>query len=240
MRRNERERIARRNEYRALRESNTWMPKGLSLAEYLKAIEAHDPIPQMLDFLSRNHREWSDTDFDYNKAGDGTCEKCSTRALNIAPTGEMKSSGTSGFDGEDIQYSKFIAEKFAEGKEPITLTPELHREFICQSWIEATHLEHITEHMREPGIAAIEAQPEVTDGKVTGLLISFRVIDGSHRAALTYREGHPFSARILSPVENLKSIFAIGTKKNPFFALRYSPELEEALRMMAGASWAPM
>lgn len=240
MRRNERQRIARRNEYQALRNSNTWMPKSLALEEYLNAVKGHAPIPELLDFLSQNHRHWTAEDFDYNVSKDGICEKCSVRARNIGAMGELKSSCNTGFDGEDIQYSKFIAERFALSKEPITLTPELHREFICQSWIEGGHLDHIKEHMDEPGIAAIEAQPEVIDGVVTKYLIaSFRVIDGSHRGALTHRENRPFAARILSPVENLRSIFAIGTKKNPFFALRYGPELEELLNLMARGGVGP-
>jgi len=243
MRRNERERIARRNAYQGSQKVDSWMPRGFSLESYLSAIKSHEPMSELLDYLSKNHRTWTDTDFDYNESKNGVCEKCSVRALKIGSfgdtsMGDMKSSSDTGFDGEEVQYSKFIAERFADGKEPITLTPELHREFICQSWIERGHLDHIPEErMRDPGIAAIEAQPDPSDK--LGLLISFRVIDGSHRAALTHREGRPFSAYILTPVENLKSIFAIGAKKNPFFALRYGPELEELLRLMARGELGP-
>lgn len=195
-------------------------------------------MPKMLDYLSTNHRVWTDQDFDFNESEDGSCEKCSARALNLGPMAELKSSGHTGFDGLDVQYSKFIAERFVIEKDPITLTPELHREFICQSWIEAAHLDHIKDHIDEPGIAAIEAQPELNDGEVS-MRLSFRAIDGSHRAALTHREGRPFSVRVLAPAENLKSIFAIGFKKNPFFALRYSPELEKLLALMASGKASP-
>jgi len=192
------------------REAGYWMPKDFSVEEYLDAVRVHPPMPEMLAYLSENHRVWTDQDFDYNRSKDGTCEKCGTRALNLSPMAELKSSGHTGFDGQEVQYSKFIAERFTLGKEPVTLTPNLHREFICQSWIEGAHLDHIPEeHILDPGIATIEAQPDVSDGKL-GLLLSFRVIDGSHRAALTHRECRPFSAYILTPVENLKSIFAIG------------------------------
>jgi hypothetical protein len=192
----------------------------------------------MLEYLSTNHRVWTDQDFDFNQSKNGTCEKCSARALNLGPMAELKSSSRTGFDGLDVQYSKFIAERFVIEKEPITLTPELHKEFICQSWIEGAHLDHIRDHNGEPGIAAIEAQPELENGAI-GITLSFRAIDGSHRAALTHREGRPFSVRVLSPLENLKSIFAIGFKKNPFFALRYSPELEKLLRLMASGKASP-
>jgi hypothetical protein len=131
-----------------------------------------------------------------------------------------------------VQFSKFIAERLAASKQPITLTPKLHREFVYQSWIEAIHLEHIREHVQEPGIAAIEAQPAITDG-VLEMTLSFRAIDGSHRAALAYREGKPFSVRVLSPSETLKSIFAIGVKKNPFFLIDYSEEAGILLQQMA-------
>ena len=232
MRRTERERIERRNAFQAARKVDYWTPTGFSQDGYLAAVKSHPPIPEMLDYLSTNHRLWTDEDFSYNESKNGTCEKCSTRALNLGPMAELKSSSKTGFDRLDVQYSKFIAERFVIDKEPITLTPELHREFICQSWIEAAHLDHITDHIDEPGIAAIEAQPELEDGNI-GLTLSFRAIDGSHRAALTRREGRPFSVRVLSPTENLKSIFAIGFNKNPFFVLRYSPELERLLTLMA-------
>jgi len=215
------------------REAGYWMPKDLSVEEYFDAVRGHPPMPEMLAYLSENHRAWTDEDFDYNRSEDGSCEKCGARALNLGPMAELKSSSHAGFDGQDVQYSKFIAERFTTSKEPVTLTPNLHREFICQSWIEGAHLDHIPEgHMHDPGIAAIEAQPDLSDGKV-GLLLPFRVIDGSHRAALTHREGRPFSAYILTPVENLKSIFAIGAMKNPFFSVPYSPEADRVLDLMA-------
>ncbi len=236
MRRNERERLARRTLYQASRsvgeKVGEWIPKAFSLEDYFAAIKSHGPIPELLEFLSQNHREWSDDDFEYHRSDYGACEKCNTRALKLGPMAELKSSGDSGFDRKEIQYSKFIAEQFVAGKEAVVLTPNLHREFICQSWIEGVHLDHIKDHAREPGIAAIEAQPELTDGMLS-LNLSFRAVDGSHRAALTYREGQPFSAYILTPVESLQSVFAIGSKKNPFFAVPYSPEGEAVLAMMA-------
>jgi hypothetical protein len=238
MRRNERERIERRNAFQAARKLGYWTPTGFSLDGYLAAVQSHPPIPEMLEYLSTNHRVWTDQDSDFNESKNGSCEKCSARALNLGPMAELKSSGHTGFDGLDVQYSKFIAERFFIEKEPITLTPELHREFICQSWIEAAHLHHIKEHIDKPGIAAIEAQPELENGAV-GITLSFRAIDGSHRAALTHREGRPFSVRVLSPLENLKSIFAIGFKKNPFFALRYSPELDKLLALMTSGKVGP-
>ena len=215
------------------REAGYWMPKDFSVQEYLDAVRGHPVMPEMLAYLSENHRVWTDGDFDYHRSEDGSCEKCDTRALNLPTMAELKSSGHTGFDGLDIQYSKFVAERFTLGKEPVILTPNLHREFVCQSWIEGAHLDHIPkEYMLDPGIAVIEAQPDLSDGK-PGLLLSFRVIDGSHRAALTHREGHPFSAYILSPEENLKSIFAIGFKKNPFFSVPYSPDADRVLDLMA-------
>lgn len=178
MRRNERERIERKNAYQALRKVSCWMPRDFSSEGYLAAVKDHPPILEMLAYLSENHRAWTEADFDFNESHNGGCEKCSARALKLDPKAELKSSGDSGFDGEEIQYSKFIAERFTLEKEPITLTPDLHREFICQSWVEAAHLEHIREHMDEPGIAAIEVQPELNNG-VLNLNLSFRAIDGS-------------------------------------------------------------
>jgi|SRR5450755_4358307 hypothetical protein len=95
------------------------------------------------------------------------------------------------------------------------------------------HIRKERECLGHPAPAQLSpAQPDLSDGKL-GLLLSFRVIDGSHRAALTHREGRPFSAYILGPVENLKSIFAIGAKKNPFFSVPYSPEAGRVLDLMA-------
>jgi hypothetical protein len=203
----------------------------MSLSDYLDTVKCHGAIPEMLDYLSENHRDWGEEgeEFKFHQS-DGVCEKCSARTLNLPTTAELKAASKSGFDGETIQFSKFVAERFALKREPVTLTSILHREFVYQSWIEAIHLDHIGAHANEPGIAAIEAQPKMEDG-VMNLVLSFRAIDGSHRAALAYKEGRPFRVHVLTPVETLKSIFAIGTKKNPFFALEYSPEAERALEL---------
>ena len=214
------------------------MPENLSLEAYLVAVKGHPAIPEMLDYLSEHHREWEDESDLFRPSKDDVCEKCSVRALHLDPTAELKSTSNSGFEGAEIHFSKFIADRFAVGKEPITLTPNLHREFVYQSWIEAAHLDHIGEHMTEPGLAAIEAHPELTDG-VLHISLSLRAIDGSHRAALTYKEGKPFAVRVLTPVETLKSTFAIGTKKNPFFVGGYTKESELLLEKMARGELGP-
>jgi hypothetical protein len=225
----ERDRLNRKDTYRAAK-MGYWVPAAMSLADYRNAVKAHPPIPEMLTYLSENHRDWGDEgeEFRFNQSN-GFCEKCSTRALNLPPITELKASGNSGFDGEEIQYSKFVAERFALKREPVTLTQNLHREFVYQSWVEALHLDHIRAHVDEPGIAAVEAHPTIEDG-VMHLVLSFRAIDGSHRAALAYKEGRPFRVHVLTPVEALMSVFAIGTKKNPFFVLGYSPEAEGLLK----------
>ena len=226
----ESERLKRRGTYRASK-MGYWVPTDMSLPDYLDTVKCHGAIPKMLDYLSENHRDLGDEgeEFKFHQS-DGVCEKCSARTLNLPTTAELKAASKSGFDGETIQFSKFVAERFALKREPVTLTPTLHREFVYQSWIEAVHLDHIGANVDEPGIAAIEAQPKMEDG-VMNLVLSFRAIDGSHRAALAYKEGRPFRVHVLTPVETLKSIFAIGTKKNPFFALEYSPEAERALEL---------
>jgi hypothetical protein len=237
MRRNERERQARKTAYQ-MSQNGFWVPKDLSLEQYLAGVKSHPTIPEMLNYLSENHRDWEDESDLYRPSKDGVCEKCTVRALNLDPTSELKSTSNTGFEGAEVHFSKFIADRFAAGKEPITLTPNLHREFVYQSWIEAAHLDHIREHMDEPGLAAIEAQPELNDGALH-ITLSFRAIDGSHRAALTYKEGKPFAVRVLTPVETLKSTFAIGTKKNPFFVGGYTEDAELLLEQMARGEAGP-
>lgn len=215
------------------------MPKDFSLEEYMFAVGQHPPMPEMLEYLSEHHRDWEDESDLFRPSEGGVCEKCSVRALNLNPMSELKSSENSGFDGGEIHYSKYVAEQLVVGSEPIVLTPNLHREFVYQSWIEAEHLNHIPLDKRnEPGIAAIEAFPELIDG-AGNLTLSFRAIDGSHRAALAYKEGLPFSARILLPHQILKSTFAIGNKKNPFFVAGYTRDMEKLLAMMARGEVGP-
>jgi hypothetical protein len=233
MRRNERERQARRQTYLAS-QSNYWTPKGMTLDEYFKAVSRHPPIAEILDYLEKNPRDWKadGEEFAFAKSKDGICEKCSARKLERDLSTELKASAKS-LNGEaEVQFSRYAAERFAASKEPIVLTPNLHREFVYHSWVEAAHLEHIKDHRDEPGIAALEAHAEIENRELS-LALSIRAIDGSHRAALTYKEGGPFAVRLLSPVESLKSMFSINNKKNPFFALKYTPEIDRILEQMA-------
>ncbi len=69
--------------------------------------------------------------------------------------------------------------------------------------------------------------------------LGIRPIDGSHRGALAYKEGRPFAVRVLTPVETLKSMFSINNKKNPFFAVKYSPMVDEVLEKMARGEFKP-
>jgi hypothetical protein len=239
MRRNERERIERKKAFQASK-GGFWMPKNITLPEYLNAVKGHPTMPEMLDYLENHPRNWAEAEeIEFANSKDGVCEKCSVRALNIDPTLELKSTTNLGFDGVDIHFSKYIAETFIKGKEPITLTPNLHREFVYQSWFEAAHLEHIPRGLiSEPGIAAIHAYPELEKG-VMNIALSFRAIDGSHRAALAYREKRTFSVRVLTPEETLKSIFAIGNKKNPLFARSYTKEADDLLEAMGRGEIGP-
>jgi hypothetical protein len=234
MRRNERERIARRNAYQGS-SVGYWKPRTLSVEDYLTAVKGHPPIPWMLDYLSNNPRDWTieGEDFEFIESKDGVCEKCSVRGLDEDPSLELKSTTKSAVDGLEVHFSKFIADKFITGKQPITLTPTLHREFVYQSWVEAAHLDHIPrERVDEPGIAGIQAHPDLDNGEIT-LALSLRAIDGSHRAALAFREGRPFSVLVLNPVETLQCTFAIGNKKNPFFLPKYTKAGEWLLAKMA-------
>ena len=235
MRRSERERIARRNAYIASRQKQSvgfWSPpKGFSVAEYFKAVGSHPPIEQMLDYLSGELQEKKYADFIFNESKDGVCEKCKIRKMNL-PEESILKSGDNCFAGVDAQFSKFVADQFASGKKPVVLTPNLHREFVYQSWIEKDHLDHIRDYENEPGLAAILAHPEFENGTMA-MSLGFRAVDGSHRAALTYQTGRPFSVYFLSPVEILQSIFSIDNKKNPFFVAGYTEEAEELLRQMA-------
>lgn len=240
MRRSERERLARRDALKG-KSVGYWKPRTLSLADYLTQVRGHPPIPQMLDYLENHPRDWTieGEDFEFTEAKDGVCEKCSVRALDVDPSLELKSTAKSAFDGLEVQFSKFIAEQFTAGKQTITLTPNLHREFVYQSWVEAAHLNHIPrERVDEPGIAGIQAHAALEDG-ATVLALSLRAIDGSHRAALAYREGRPFSVFVLTPVETLQSTFAIDNKKNPFFLREYTKEGEWLLAQMARGSIKP-
>jgi hypothetical protein len=86
---------------------------------------------------------------------------------------------------------------------------------------------------------ALEAHPEIEVDGTLSIALGFRAVDGSHRAALSYREGRPFAVRVLTPVETLKSMFSINNKKNPFFAVKYSPEVDEILAQMARGEVGP-
>jgi hypothetical protein len=235
MRRNERERIARRNAYWGSTNVGYWRPTTISPEDYLATVKGHPPISQMLEYLSNNPRDWTEDgeEFEFASSKEGICEKCNVRAMNIHPSLELKSTTKSAFNGLEVQFSKFIAEQFTAGKAPITLTPNLHREFVYQSWVEAAHLDHIPrECVDEPGIAGIQAHAELENGVIT-LALSLRAIDGSHRAALAYREGRPFTVFLLTPLETLQSTFAIDNKKNPFFLREYTKEADVLLTQMA-------
>ena len=239
MRRNEQERQARRRTYLASK-SNYWTPKGMTIEGYLKAVSQHPPIAEILTYLDANPRDWKvdGEEFDFAESTDGVCEKCSVRKFEADSSTQLKASPKSLNGSADVQFSRYAAERFTTGKEPLILTPNLHREFVYHSWVEAAHLEHIKRHRDEPGIAALEAHAEVRDGNLN-LALSIRAIDGSHRAALAYKEGRPFAVRVLTPVEALKSIFSINNKKNPFFAVKYSPEADEILEQMVRGEVGP-
>jgi|SRR5579864_528410 len=234
MRRNERERIARRDAYRQGISVDYWKPRTLSLEDYITYVRSHPPIAEMLDHLEKHPRDWrkDGEEFEFIESKNGVCEKCSARVFDADPS-ELKSTTKSAVDGLVVQFSKFIAEQLAKGKQPTTLTPNLHREFVYQSWVEAAHLDHIpSECVDEPGIAGIQGHPELDNGEMA-LALSLRAIDGSHRAALAYREGRPFSVLVLNPVETLQCTFAIDNKKNPFFLRKYTKEGEWLLAKMA-------
>jgi hypothetical protein len=233
MRRGERERIARRQAHHLASKGNCWTPTGMTLDEYFKAVTQHPPIAEILDYLE-GHRVWEPGDkFQFTKSDDGVCEKCTARELKQDLSTEFKAAPKCLNGSADVQFSRLAAEHFATGKVPIVLTPNLHRDFVYHSWVEAAHLEHIKEHRDDPGIAALEAYPEIeADGRLS-FTLGFRAIDGSHRAALAHIESRPFAVRVLSPVETLKSMFSINNQKNPFFALKYSPRDDEMLELMA-------
>jgi hypothetical protein len=233
MRRGERERIARRQAYHLASKGNCWTPTGMTVDEYLKAVNRHPPIAEILDYLE-HHRVWEPgEEFEFAESDNGVCEKCTARELKRDLSTEFKAAPRCLNGSADVQFSRVAAEHFAMGKEPITLTPNLHRDFVYHSWVEAAHLEHIKEHRDDPGIAALEAHPEIEADGTLSLTLGFRAVDGSHRAALAYREHRPFAVRVLSPVETLKSMFSINNQKNPFFALKYSPLADEILGLMA-------
>jgi len=237
MRRNERERIARRNAYQAS-SVGYWTQRTLSLEDYFSTVKRHPSVPDMLDYLSTHPRDWTieGEAFAFVESKDNVCEKCSVRALDADSSLELKSTTKSAVDGLEVHFSKFIADQLARGKEPITLTSTLHREFVYQSWVEAAHLDHIPrERLDEPGIAGIQGHPEWDNG-VMNLALSLRALDGSHRAALTFREGKPFSVFVLTPVETLQCTFAIGNKKNPFFLREYTKAGEQLLAKMGSRS----
>ena len=234
MRRNERERIARRDALKG-KEVGYWKPQTLSLEDYFTNVKGHPTIFEMLSYLETHPRDWTiqGEEFAFIESKDGVCEKCDVRALNADPSLELKSTTKSAINGLEVHFSKFLAEQFTKNKTPIILTPNLHREFVYQSWVEAAHLDHIPrERIDEPGIAGIQAHPELDDDGVA-LALSLRAIDGSHRAALAHREGRPFSVFVLTPVETLQCTFAIDNKKNPFFLRSYTRAGEYVLAQMA-------
>jgi len=239
MRRKEREREARRQTYLASQQ-NYWTPNGMTLEDYLKTVEQHSPIAEILEYLEKHPRDWQidGEEFEFADSKDGVCQKCAVRELG-QERAELKVA-TNCFNGStEVQFSRYAAEHFAKDKQPITLTPNLHRDFVYQSWVEAAHLEHIKQHRDESGIMAVFAHPEMEEDGKLSLALSMRPVDGSHRAALTYREGRPFAVRVMTPVETLKSIFSINNKKNPFFALKYSPEVDDVLEQMARGEVGP-
>lgn len=205
----------------------------MTVDEYLRAVNQHPPIAEILDYLEK-HRVWEPGDeFQFTKSDDGVCEKCTARVLERDLSTEFKAAPKCLNGTADVQFSRVAAEAFTKGKESITLTPSLHRDFVYHSWVEAVHLEHIKGHRDDPGIAALEAHPEIEADGTLSLTLGFRAVDGSHRAALAYQEGRPFAVRMLSPVETLKSMFSINNQKNPFFSLKYSPRDEKILQLIA-------
>lgn len=211
----------------------------MTLEGYFEAVSQHPPIAEMLYYLE-NHREWKAGDeFEFAQSRDGVCEKCAARKLDKDLRTELKAAPKSLNGSADVDFSRYAAERFATGKEPIVLTPNLHRDFVYHSWVEAAHLEHIKQHKDEPGIAALEAHPEIEADGTLSLALGIRAVDGSHRAALAYKEGRPFAVRVLSPVEALKSMFSISNKKNPFFAVKYTQQVDEILRQMARGEVGP-
>jgi hypothetical protein len=240
MSRNEQERKARRQTYLASK-NNYWTPKDMTLDDYFSAVSQHPPIAETLTYLEKSPRDWTaeGEEFEFAESKDGVCEKCAVRKLNRDSSTELKASPKSLDGAADVQFSRYAAEEFAKGKEPLILTPNLHREFVYHSWVEAAHLEHIKEHRDEPGILGLEAHPEIELDGTMSLALSSRAIDGSHRAALTHREGRPFAVRVLTPVETLRSIFAINNKKNPFFAVKYSSQADEILEEIARGDAGP-
>jgi hypothetical protein len=232
MRSNERERLARRQTYIAS-QNNYWTPTGMTLDAYFEAVSQHPPIAEILEYLEQHRNLKSDGDFEFAEPKDGVCEKCATRKLERDLSTEFKAAPKSLDGSADVQFSRYAAERFATGKEPIILTPKIHRHFVYQSWVETAHLDHIKQYSDEPGIAALEAHPEIEADGGLSLALGIRPVDGSHRAALTYREGRPFAVRVLTPVETIKSMFSINNKKNPFFAVKYSPMVDEVLEKMA-------
>jgi len=211
----------------------------MTLDEYLKAVNQHPPIAEILDYLEK-HRVWEPGDeFEFAKSVDGVCGKCAARKFERDLSTELKAAPKCLNGSADVQFSRYAAEHFATGKDPIILTPNLHRDFVYHSWVESAHLEHIKEHRDDPGIAALEAHPDLEADGTLSFTLGFRAVDGSHRAALTYKEGRPFAVRVLSPVETLKSMFSINNQKNPFFALKYSPRDDEILELMADGKIRP-
>ena len=240
MRRREREREARRQTYIASQQ-NYWTPtNGMTIDDYLKIVKQHSPIAEMLEYLEKHPRDWQidGGEFEFTESKEGVCEKCAVRELGTE-WAELKVATKCLDGGAEVQFSRYAAERFARDKPSTILTPNLHRDFVYQSWVEAAHLEHIKQHRDEPGIMAVFAHPAMEEDGKLSLALSMRAVDGSHRAALTYREDKPFSVRVLTPVETLKSIFSINNKKNPFFALQYSPEVDDILEQMARGGVGP-
>jgi hypothetical protein len=232
MSRSEQQRQARRKTYLAAK-NNYWTPKDMTLDDYFSAVSQHPPIAEILSYLE-NHRDWKVGDeFEFAESEDGMCEKCAVRKLHQDLSTELKAAPKSLNGSTDVQFSRYAAELLATGKEATVLTPNLHRDFVYHSWVEAAHLEHIKDHRDEPGIAALEAHPEIEADGTLSLALGIRALDGSHRAALTYREGRPFTVRVLTPVETLRSMFSIDNKKNPFFAVKYTPQVDEILEEIA-------
>ncbi len=240
MRRNERERQARKRTHLAAK-NNYWVPKDMTLDDYLDGVSQHPPITEILDYLEKNHPGWKaeGEEFEFAESTDGLCEKCAARKLEQDLSTELKAAPKCLNGSTDVQFSRYAAERFATDKETIILTPKLHRDFVYHSWVEAAHLEHIKDHRDEPGIAALEGHPEIEPDGTMSLALGFRAIDGSHRAALTHREGKPFAVRVLTPVETLKSMFSMDNKKNPFFAVKYTPIVDEILEKMARGEVGP-
>src|SRR6266436_4035260 len=134
MGRKERERQARRRAYLAAK-GNYWVPSDMSLEAYLQAVSKHPPIAGMLDYIETNLRDSKAVGkmFQFAESRDGSCEKCYVRQIRRDPRSELKAAPQCLNGTADVQFSRYVAEQFAKGKDPIILPPNLHQQFVYSS-----------------------------------------------------------------------------------------------------------